>query len=397
MKVPARSRTGLITQTSTLTNTFAKENSIHLLLASRPDLNFVFGHQLVNKSREVNRQTAIQRRNTTECRMVKIDLRKSEKNRGREMKSEFKEVNMIDCMESSESELNDEDLDLLKKDLNNKVCSQRAAILLKAVQEIPSPLIINKEKSKIDNATQTIDIHKNSLEDVRGSLRESTKALMLRIVERLNKDKNLLRTLIDLANPNKNSDDIEQLVKYQLTTNYFSKAVTRVDIEELDVLIKELKSEIEVPFTSNLSKYEALINKLKDYQTKELDSLVLKELKGCKKTLIEVNNQQLKENCLRVDELKIRKLAQMLITFRQRHLDKELEESREDLKELVDYYRDENRALKNELLSYFIAVHKQYKEVFERMSKDLDEKGNGYGDTIKRVFNEARERVIEYR
>ena len=487
------SRTNKKCNSSTqLATIFGKKNSTPLSFNSKPGLNFVFGHQLVNTPHRSSRQALVQKFKTTKTtteRTVKIDLRKYENHspetsakvekkalfiekRSLPDPTEFVTINMDSYVDSSESEGEENELELLKENLNNRVEIQKTTLSLKTTEQTSNPSLVKKGKfektieklnrdlteckeimiknDKIKSEELLKEKQRHSLEisalrleleSIRRNLSHKetivsrTKALMPRAVDQLIENKGQLRTFVDLAKEaskvvgdNKTSDQ-EKLIKCQFVANYFLRTASRVNLERLEELIKELRgnTEEELSTVDGTKKYENLLKKLRNEnsflssQTNELKrlmetrtSLDLKEnIRSYKE--VPIKNPPSKDDLMKL--LDVKRLAQLLVCVHKKSNDMRTynkgnnEEGIEQLEEVKNNYKKEMEIIMKKIADNVKLIAekdnkinslenslKETKELYEKAIQDAHMKNLEFINQMKEVktiFNEMRKEKIQ--
>jgi hypothetical protein len=445
------------TQLSTI---FGKKNSTPLSFNSKPGLNFVFGYQLVNTPHRNSRQALVQKFKTTKTateRTVKIDLRKYENHspesltkvkektifaekRSLPNPTEFVTINM-DSYVDSESEVEENELELLKENLNNRAEIQKTTLSLKTTEQTSNPSLVKKEKfektiEKLNkdlaqckeiiiknDKTRSEELLKEKerhssevsalrleLENIRRDLSYKevivlrTKTLMPRAVEQLIENKGQLRTFVDLAKEaskvagDSKISDQEKLIKYQFVANYSLKVASRVNLDIVEELIKEFKgsTEDEPPIIEGTKKYENLLKKLRDEnsllssQTNELKKLMETRsslnLKENIKPHIEIpfTSPPSKDELLKL--LDVKRLAQILVCVHKKSGSNKVngEEKIKQLEEMKSNYEREIEIVMRKIADNVSLIAEKDKEI-SRLESSLKGTKELYEKTIQDV------------
>lgn len=368
---------------------------------ARPELNFIFGHQFI-RSRRRNGNSGAEE-------AVKIDLTKCDDASAQAEPTKFVEVNIEDANESSE--LNEDDLELLKECLNKKAeASSPERAGNEAVRKEGTIWKSECETNEVKEMLSTQNLIFSKIKDLIPQIK-----LLVSTNEKIVK----MNDSAIVRNPESVSD--ESLL------NSAVQCIGRVNFEELEALIKHFED-----FEHNPAYKSALHNltKLLESHPKEKE---IQELQGEKDSL-----QDKLDECegllARQGKPNVTRLMQILAYFGRR---KELEfgdeysktialkkKVNESLKKLTVVLKDKesldrsNVELKVKVSEMVLLIEEKEKEIdslkrcAEELRAKLDELANErdskiqeqhdkdveFGDQLKemkQIFNEMREEKMD--
>ena len=282
---------------------------------ANPELNFIFGRQLINSPQKQTTPAV------NKDRVVKIDLTKFlHSNTERTTTTEIPKEDFIEFdmgAEEEESEISEEELEALKKQLNNKAELQRMQLSSKEAElpdktideSIPTQKQLEEHITNLDKELKlsndlikaTQETMKNEVNKVKEeniqqmnklklelkekeSLVKRSKDLLFKYNKELAANKSIFKTFTELikdglkVNEETSLKDIERLTKYQFIINYGARVISKINlkrIEELTAAYNQLQ-----PKEETHKKYEGQIRKIKDEnellhsQTTELEKVL---------------------------------------------------------------------------------------------------------------------------
>ena len=265
---------------------------------TKPGLNFIFGRQILSSTPKPSLPKQFVPESPKE-RTVKIDLSKylnktanDDELKNKELMNiqeesrKFVEVNV--GTDSEDSEYDEEDLQLIKKQLNEKAEQQKIPPSLKATEETDIESTLKQKESNIDLIKLNEDLEKykqtnellkseinlikaNHLSEMKKNIEkkeayiEIIKNLLNKCADELNNNKTILKTIIDLIKDaaaitnNPSLKDSERLIKYQFITNYETQIISRINLNKIDELIKSIMKKE----GNTINKYKEQIERIK--------------------------------------------------------------------------------------------------------------------------------------
>jgi len=336
-----------------------EEVGIKLSFKSKPGLNFIFGKQIYSRSPKQRRNIKI---DLTSYTTEEVSRVKVEDKRDPDMK-DFIAVNIPSGDESSDEELTEDDLNLLRKYLHAK--EQKETLDLKSTDGTSVPPIDTSisatdkieikpiNKPTIDKETKERQVNvkqkkvtglKSELESMKLELKEKNEFvgrvcnMIERVIEQLKEDKSLLMTLIDLiketAKITEDSKllDQERILKSQFTINYALQITSNINLKNIETLITNLQLIFtnQKPLHNSFKKYEEQLNRIKT------ENAILSS-KTCelKKAITNVQQWGVSKD---VNESRREALIEERLKERVEALEKELSEANSELKEQSKRY-----------------------------------------------------------
>jgi len=451
-----------------------KKNSIKpLTFEVNPSVKFIFGHQLMGTQLlQTTRQPLLKQYNSvksesnktptidltkyisqpkneqknnsanlakqSEPEVIKFTEKSEEKPNSDSEEEQYEEINMASENSSDENDVNEMDLDLVKRHLNEQAETQKTTISLKTVDDrIDTGFGLNNNVNKqrqlegfIEKLREDIIQYKKIVEQNNGIIKNmneefnntkekysaelellreeletykenenvnkkfisSFKELIPMIILTLGENKSVFKTLNTISQDisqialDPKLLDQERLVKYQFSTNYLSQVIQKINIAKITDLIQTIKkfdsdsqnsNLLATPSRNSVNKYEHQLEKLKaenDILTKQAS-----ELEKVMKNIQQSRTARDSGICWSLQEvLQLRKTNEEL----QNKLD---EMSKKYQAILLKPVKPSNIKKLSEILAYIPKRCKQLKIIDEKYNFDVKLE---YQNTIKKLESE---------
>jgi hypothetical protein len=340
---------------------------------TKPELNFIFGHHLANlnkRAKKINGKMP-----------VKIDLTKKEEVEGQ---TKFLEINIEEAYESSE--LNEDDLELLKECLNKKAKASSDC-------EVKKEGTIWKSECETDEAKKMLKMHNSILNKIKQLIPQ------IKLLVSTNEKIMQMNDSAIVRNPESVSDES--------MLNSAVQCISKVNFEELGLLIKRFE-ELDSDYISALQR----LIQSQPINSKEVQDLQ-KERDELKGRLEEVLAKQVPNKS---------RLAQMLNYFARRKSNYD-NKANDSVSKLTDVLKDKeflnksNEELQIKVSELMSLIEEKDKEISnlekhsEELKNKLEELSSEYDEKIqdeykkdmefaaqvkemKKIFNDMRQEKI---